>query len=460
MVKQDSNLKFLFLLVHLIILYKCRRKPADGTNSGYVRVNTDKLLVAAIEVGNACSNHAFSYRVDHLKIKSNMDWSTPWGISRNNRSVVLFDENKTFHSFGFDAEERYAELVDGREHHRWYFFKNFMMKLSGRYITRNIEIEDDKKRKMKAIDVIGAVIKYLKDHLINLLKKELFSVQDKDIHWVLTVPAIWTDSAKQLMGDAAYKADIAESQLTIVTEPEAAIVYYQTENPIWNLTTANISSPGTNKCMVIDIGGSTTDFTILERQSDGGLSEIKSATGIACGENMVIEEFHELLRYITGDAVYQKWIDEYAVHQTDLQNEIVIKTRTLKANSTGKETFKVPFSLPNIFKEINHESTLQAIERSQYKGRITWSSDKIRLDAEIVKHLFKPCTDSIVDHVKHLLKAPEVQGTSIFLMVGGFSKFSIVQEAIIKAFPTVNVIIPEEPSTVVLKGAVIYGHQH
>ncbi|XP_060604267.1 heat shock 70 kDa protein 12A-like [Ruditapes philippinarum] len=212
--------------------------------------------------------------------------------------------------------------------------------------------------------------------------------------------------------------------------------------------------------MVIDLGGNTVDFTILVRQSDGGLLEIKSATGIACSENMVIEEFHELLRNITGDAVCQKWIDEYADDQIDLQREIEGKLRSIKYDSNSFQTIKVPVSIDEVFREINHESIGQAIEISQYKGRITWVSDRIRLDAEIVKNLFKSCTDSIVDHVQHLLKAPEVQGTGIFLMVGGFSKSSIVQEAIIKAFPTVNVIIPEDPDLAFLKVAVIYGHQH
>ena len=72
-------------------------------------------------------------------------------------------------------------------------------------ITRNIEIDDDKGRKMKAIDVFAAVIRYLKDHLLELLKTRGTEVQNKDIHWVLTVPAIWTDSAKQFMREAAYK---------------------------------------------------------------------------------------------------------------------------------------------------------------------------------------------------------------------------------------------------------------
>jgi hypothetical protein len=77
--------------------------------------------------------------------------------------------------------------------------------LSHLKVTRDIVIPDDKGREMKAKIVFGASIKYLKDHLINLLKTKGTEVDDKHIHWVLTVPAIWTDSAKQFMRECAYE---------------------------------------------------------------------------------------------------------------------------------------------------------------------------------------------------------------------------------------------------------------
>lgn len=34
-----------------------------------------------------------------------------------------------FHSFGYDAEEKYAELSEAEEHKEWYYFSHFKMKL-------------------------------------------------------------------------------------------------------------------------------------------------------------------------------------------------------------------------------------------------------------------------------------------------------------------------------------------
>ena len=60
---------------------------------------------------------------------------------------------------------------------------------------------------MKALDVFSHSLRYLKEQAIQVIKTRTsdndFSV--KDIQWILTVPAIWTHSAKQFMREAAYK---------------------------------------------------------------------------------------------------------------------------------------------------------------------------------------------------------------------------------------------------------------
>ena len=60
-------------------------------------------------------------------------------------------------------------------------------------------------KKMPAIDVFSACIKYLKDHLLDQVRKPIPDARENDIRWVLTVPAIWNDVAKQFMREAAEK---------------------------------------------------------------------------------------------------------------------------------------------------------------------------------------------------------------------------------------------------------------
>ena len=66
-------------------------------------------------------------------------------------------------------------------------------------------IEDDKGRKLNALTVFSMSIKFLKDHLVHTLSNRASGVTQDDVHWVLTVPAIWNDNAKQFMREAAEK---------------------------------------------------------------------------------------------------------------------------------------------------------------------------------------------------------------------------------------------------------------
>ena len=54
-------------------------------------------------------------------------------------------------------------------------------------------------------DVIALFIKYLKDELMKAL--QLSNVTLTDFHWVITVPAIWSASGKQMMREAAYQVN-------------------------------------------------------------------------------------------------------------------------------------------------------------------------------------------------------------------------------------------------------------
>ena len=59
---------------------------------------------------------------------------------------------------------------------------------------------------MAAMTVIAMSIKYLKDHAMENINKTLLeNVNDDDVRYVLTIPAIWDDQAKQFMREAGEK---------------------------------------------------------------------------------------------------------------------------------------------------------------------------------------------------------------------------------------------------------------
>lgn len=74
-------------------------------------------------------------------------------------------------------------------------------------------LEDISGKAVPAIDVFGLSIKALVTHLTDILDKQGTGMDKSEIQWVLTVPAIWTDAAKQFMRKSAVKVSILYSLL-------------------------------------------------------------------------------------------------------------------------------------------------------------------------------------------------------------------------------------------------------
>ena len=94
----------------------------------------DQIMVAAIDFGTTFSGYAFSFRhefqQDPLKVTASQ-WLTGSrvAISLKTSSCILFDKNKKFAAFGFEAEDKYSDLtLDGLDQD-WYYFRRFKMHL-------------------------------------------------------------------------------------------------------------------------------------------------------------------------------------------------------------------------------------------------------------------------------------------------------------------------------------------
>ncbi|KAL3878673.1 hypothetical protein ACJMK2_031004 [Sinanodonta woodiana] len=418
----------------------------------------DKLLVAAIDFGTTYSGYAFVFKhEDFSKINANIVWAGGSLMSLKCPTCVLFDEKKQFHSFGYEAEDKYSDLANDNEHQKWYYFHRFKMSLHKKEIKRDVEIPDDKGLKMPANKVFGAAIRFLKTHLLNTLASRGTGVAEKDIHWVLTVPAIWSDAAKQFMRETAVnEADIDSGSLTIALEPEAASLFCQL------LPSDKFSGSGrltANKYMILDLGGGTADITVHEKQADGSLRELHEPTGGAWGGTKVDEAFHQMLIKIIGAKTFKKFCDSQKADHVDLLRELEAKKRTIAPGSDNKITVKMPVSLTSLYEKDSGETIADAIKETSFKDKMIWAADKVRIEANLFKGLFKECTDGVTRCVRELLQKPEVKDVDTFLMVGGFSESPMMQAAIRDAFPNAKIIIPADAGLVVLKGAVVFGRE-
>lgn len=127
------------------------------------------------------------------------------------------------------------------------------------------------------------------------------------IDFVVTVPAIWSDLAKDKTRDACMRAlsSFGEGKVVqLVSEPEAAAIY-----SLDGISTHTLKKDDT--FVVVDAGGGTVDlisYTISKLEPSLELIEAAPGTGGLCGSSYLNRAFGELLEEKLG--AYPEFDDE------------------------------------------------------------------------------------------------------------------------------------------------------
>ncbi|XP_063405923.1 heat shock 70 kDa protein 12B-like [Mytilus trossulus] len=414
----------------------------------------DHRLVAALDFGSTYSGYAFSmrheFKTDPMKIHANQAWNSGGRalLSLKTPTCLLLNDKKQFIAFGYDAENQYADIVMDEKQDEYFYFHRFKMNLHNN-------------KPVSAVDVFSLSIKALVDHFMDSVKKQGTGVKIQEIQWVLTIPAIWTDAAKQFMRECAEKV-ILFKKLLLALEPETASIFCQylpTEKLHGADQTFAMSAEGT-RYMVADLGGGTADITVHEKTKDGRLKELHRASGNDCGGTSVDGRFFQMLVKILGGPVMKKIKDEDPAAFLDLFREFEAVKRTIVTGKEGKVNMTIPYaSLDANCREMLGDDLKAVIASSPYGNEISLRVDKMRIDAHLMINLFKPTVDNILSLMSEILKDKKVQNVTQILLVGGFSECRLIQDAVIKKFWNKKIIIPEEAGLSVLKGAVLFGHR-
>ncbi|CAG2239362.1 unnamed protein product [Mytilus edulis] len=194
-------------------------------------------------------------------------------------------------------------------------------------------VEDITGKPLPAMDVFTHSIEALKNHLMSALETQGTGVLPNEIQWVLTVPAIWSDNAKEFMRESAKR-----NILLISLEPEAASIYCQylpTEKLSGSGTGFAMSEVGT-KYMVADLGGGTADVTVHEKVDGNRLKELCRASGGSCGGTAVDAEYFQMFTNILGKRIIQSLKQEKPEAYLDLQRTFETVKRTVTSSKSGK----------------------------------------------------------------------------------------------------------------------------
>lgn len=425
---------------------------------------SESLLVAAIDFGTTFSGYAFAirndYKVDPTRV-SGSHWHTGSqpGLSLKTPTCILFNQNQVFESFGGEAEDKYTELAQEEEHMDWFFFKRFKMQLyDKKEISRDFMLEGENGCLMPAMRVFTESIKFLRTHLEEHIRSKTDGIKPQEIDWVLTVPAIWSDPAKQFMREAANNGGIPNSRLILALEPEAASIYCK-NLPVdrtissGGRSTLDAFAAGT-KYLILDAGGGTIDITVQEIKPDGNIKQIYMANGGDWGGVKVDQAFDEFMLDIVGMETMDKFRNEDKAEYLSLCREFEVKKRGIRPDSTAKITLRIPLILSEKFQEVKGVSLKDSFKSNK---SMSWIGDKLRVDPDTAKDFYSETCRQITHHLNGIFQEPAVVDTEIILMVGGFSESQMLQEAIKSAYQNKTVIIPEEAGLAVLKGAVQFG---
>lgn len=98
----------------------------------------DGMVVAAFDFGTTYSGYAFAMRCEPDKICTNMAWNSGKLLSLKTPTCVLLNPSREFEAFGYDAENKYADLADDENHEGWLFFRRFKMCLHNNKVSYNL----------------------------------------------------------------------------------------------------------------------------------------------------------------------------------------------------------------------------------------------------------------------------------------------------------------------------------
>ncbi|XP_052225981.1 heat shock 70 kDa protein 12A-like isoform X2 [Dreissena polymorpha] len=323
------------------------------------------LVVAAIDFGTTYSGWAFSFK-NEFEMEPTRIGSKTWtggklSSPKAPTCILIRPDGKTLEAFGFEAESRYSELSESEAYKFWYYFRRFKMSLWNKPIHKDMMLTDETGRELSALHVFALSIRFMKDDLSKVIEHRVAGYKEDDITWVLTVPAIWDDSAKHFMRLAAEQAGISADKLMLALEPEAASLYCR-HLPVQIDGESSLSTfHAGQKYLVLDAGGGTIDITVHEVCDVDSIKEIHHANGGDWGGTMIDREFLNFLCTITDTAVIGQFRENHMEDYIDLLQDIENKKRALDTK-TRRVTIKIPLVLSDLTKDMTGQSINENIQ--------------------------------------------------------------------------------------------------
>lgn len=265
------------------------------------------------------------------------------------------------------------------------------------------------------------------------------------IDYILTVPAVWSDAAKDATLRAAEMAGLHKSRnLQMITEPEAAALYALKQMEGVTLTVGDTY-------IIADCGGGTVDQISFEVISLDPLriKECAAGTGGICGSGMLNMRFEEHVKARMGVASFEDYCEKNpkdwgrCIEHFELRTKRDFNPLALAQHPEDIDDMSVPLAGAK-------EDASSGIERNY-----------LILTPDNLNSIFRPVMESIVklaDEQYNLL-IEEGKTPKGIILVGGFGEsnhlFNVLKLHFVET-KDFEVVQPPNAWSAVARGAVIH----
>jgi molecular chaperone DnaK (HSP70) len=427
--------------------------------------NREYQLAIAIDFGTARSGYAYQYLQD--KNVKEATFRQKWKDSNDGypktATEILFAPDDSVAAWGYSAMKKFTSLKEEGKEHEYIFIDNF------KTILHEVTERDHdgpfmmkQGKKFSILRLIAEFLRLMKVEVLNDINEKLGGrglLDESDIRWCLTVPAIWKEDSKQIMRRAAQVAgligesDDEAARLLFVLEPEAAAIHCQK-----SMKRPDVALKPGEIIMVVDAGGGTVDITVHEVK-EKGLGELIPCGGGLHGSKYIDKSFREFLDKKLSAQAMNQFQTECPVDYNKLMNNTweTIKCGYGDGNdSKWRLSIELPRSLERIIKNKSPEIL------SQLANAQNGNTEVIQLTNEDLKMIFKPTVDRLIAEVENQFTALKSQNRpcDLLFLVGGFAGSPLLQNRIQEQFGTrvkSPIVVPDSPGAAVLLGAASFG---
>ncbi|KAF4500174.1 hsp70 [Fusarium agapanthi] len=390
----------------------------------------DRKIIVGIDFGTTYSGVAWAEN----RNPSRRTCITQWPVSSANKEGQSSDKVPTRIRYsGEKIEWGFSVPVNAPQHEVVEWFK-LDLDPSTQVVGHNTSAEGARSGR-NTDELVTDFIAQLVEHLMYTLREKLGSglVNSTRLEFVITVPAIWSDLAKEKTKMACEQAMISapEHHVHLVSEPEAAAIYALHDLDL------NALYPG-DAIVVVDAGGGTVDlisYTILSTKPVLEVQEAAPGSGALCGSTFLNMRFSKFLQSKLGKE--EGFDDEILAEALDVfENKV---KRQFAFNVEPDETYNIPVAgLAN-------------------NNSLGISRGRFALKASDVNEIFEPVVLEVIRLVKDQITAGNVPVQAI-LLVGGFGSSNYLKERLRAAIDSsVRILQPPNAWQAIVQGAVLKG---